>query len=674
MPHYNHETLDLDGQSVLLKLALESEYPQEPRLLLRTDDDQRGRPLSFEQITNGYDDFSIRVNASIPFEYALRVSRSDQSWWITPKGEEHDGRPHNWFRYVPLGGPTSGRPHAEYDFGPLEARKPSSALITPDWVRDAVFYQIFIDRFARSKVDGFLPSAQPWGTRPTNVSVMGGNLRGILEQLDYLTDMGVTALYLTPLFAAPSNHKYDTTDYFTVDPQFGDLQILQELVGACHARGLRVILDGVFNHCSDQHPFFLDVKRHGRQSRYWDWFHVRNWPIPEHCNDGEAKDWYDCWWGFHSLPKFNHDNPEVEEYFLKVATHWMQVADIDGWRLDVPNEVTAHFWPKFRRAVKAVKPDAYIVGEIWDDGTPWLQGDMFDAVMNYRFQRALLDHFAEGRPDTYAFDQALNQLLRDYPEPATNVMLNLLGSHDTARPMTIVAKHNGGADAHAFESLKLMVAMQFAWPGAPCIYYGDEIGMEGDKDPDCRQCYPWNWELSDPAGGERAELLAYYKRLIAIRKDNPALRHGRFRTLQTDAQFYVFERRTEDNRCIVAINQGNHERSIQLPRVTATDLLRGQLIDGDRIAVPAHRAVIVRILAPSLVESSVFDVLVDGVPTNTDGIELENESVESIAWVNASTMVPEALPSPTSRRPIFRKRPAWQRALHWGFKRHAPER
>ena len=673
MPHYNHRTFDLNDESVLLQLELESAYPQEPRLLLRTDDDQQEQPLIFEQQTNGHDDFSIRVNASGPFEYALRVNRPDQSWWITPKGEEHDGHPHNWFRYVPQCEIAAGRPQPDDDSWPPDERKSSSALVTPDWVRDAVFYQIFIDRFARSEADGIVPNAQPWGTHPTNVNFMGGNLRGILDRLDYLVGLGITALYFTPIFEGPSNHKYDTTDYFAVDPQFGDLRTLQELVDTCHARGLRVILDGVFNHCSEQHPFFLDVKRHGRQSRYFDWFHIRNWPIPDRCNDIEVQNWYECWWGFHTLPKFNHYNPQVEEYFLKVATHWLQEADIDGWRLDVPNEVTSGFWPKFRRAVKAVKPDAHIVGEIWDDASPWLQGDQFDAVMNYRFQKALLSYFAEGHPDAHSFDQTLNRLLRDYPEQATNVMLNLLGSHDTARPMTIVAKHNGGANAHAFESLKLMIAMQFTWAGAPCIFYGDEIGMEGDKDPDCRRCYPWNWERNDAAAGERAELLAYYKKLIAIRKDNPALRHGRFRTLQADSQFYAFERRTHDNRCIVAMNQDNHERTLRLPRLVATDLLGGQPIEHDQVSVPAHRAAIVRITTPPTVAPAILDVLVDSELIDTNMIDSRPGPLEAQPCVIESALVPAEQPCQIPRRLGFRKRPSWQGALRRGFKRRATQ-
>ena len=656
---YHH--LDVQGLSdgcVLFKLELQPEHPRQPSLLVRRDGGQQEQPFQFLVQENGRDYFTFVLSASQPFEYALRVTTPDQSQWITPKGEEHDRLPHNWFHWAPsrpplardevvrtqvdqavssrpqgvvtgwllnvvkstirkslthvkrqfVRPPVGSRPEARAPLAPEEAvrdqlgpavvSQPQArpAFETPAWVRDAVFYQIFPERFDRGEPAHDPLGLQPWGSPPTNGNFMGGNLQGILDRLGYLTDLGVTALYLTPIFQSPSNHKYDTMDYFTVDPHLGDLKLLRRLVETCHRRGLRVVLDGVFNHCSDQHPFFLDVKRHGQQSRYWNWFHVRNWPIPDHfASHGEVLHWYDCWWGFHTLPKLNYHHPEVEEYFLNVATYWLREAGTDGWRLDVPNEVIQSFWPKFRRAVKAVKPDAYIVGEIWDDASSWLQGDQFDAVMNYRFQKALIEYFAEEHMDTGAFDRALRDLLLAYPEPATAVMLNLLGSHDTARPMTVVRRRD---QARALESLKLMVAMQFTCAGAPCIYYGDEIGLEGDKDPDCRRCYPWGWEQRVEERAQRSELLAYYKKLIAVRKANPALRHGAFRPLEADPhrQLYAFERRSPDNRCIIALNRSGQDHALPLsPDLPASELLSNHPIRGDRVTVPARQAIIVRL-------------------------------------------------------------------------------
>ena len=709
MSHFHLDVHGFNDGSVVFKLELRPEYPQQSSLLMRSNGGQQEQPLEFLVQANGHDYFTVALTASQPFEYALRVTTPGQSWWITPKGEEHDRLPHNWFHWPqslpslapdetarnPVEQAVDDQPQSLPSLAPDEAARnpveqavgskrqgavtvwllnffkpmirkllnhvsnqfvtppvgdqpqslPSSApdemvrnlveqaagdqpqslpslapeeaarnpveqtvgdqpqarpaFATPAWVRDAVFYQIFPERFDRGEPAQDPLGVQPWGSPPTNGNFMGGNLQGILDRLGYLTDLGVTALYLTPIFHSPSNHKYDTMDYFTVDPHLGDLKLLRRLVDTCHQRGLHVVLDGVFNHCSDQHPFFLDVKRHGQQSRYWNWFHIRNWPFPDHFgHHAEVLHWYDCWWGFHTLPKLNYHHPEVEEYFLNVATYWLREAGTDGWRLDVPNEVIQSFWPKFRRAVKAVKPDAYIVGEIWDDATPWLQGDQFDAVMNYRFQKALIDYFAEEHMDTRAFDHTLRHLLLAYPEPAAAAMLNLLGSHDTARPMTVVRRRDD--TRHALESLKLMVAMQFTCAGAPCIYYGDEIGLEGDKDPDCRRCYPWGWEKQADDRVQRAELLAYYKTLIAVRKANPALRRGAFHPLEADPQrqLYAFERRCPDNHCIVALNRSGHDHALALsPDLLATELLSNHPIRGDRVTVPARQAIIVRLAA-----------------------------------------------------------------------------
>jgi|GEM_PF-472574 len=709
MSHFHLDVHGFNDGSVVFKLELRPEYPQQSSLLMRSNGGQQEQPLEFLVQANGHDYFTVALTASQPFEYALRVTTPGQSWWITPKGEEHDRLPHNWFHWPqslpslapdetarnPVEQAVDDQPQSLPSLAPDEAARnpveqavgskrqgavtvwllnffkpmirkllnhvsnqfvtppigdqpqslPSSApeemvrnlveqaagdqpqslpslapeeaarnpveqtvgdqpqarpaFATPAWVRDAVFYQIFPERFDRGEPAQDPLGVQPWGSPPTNGNFMGGNLQGILDRLGYLTDLGVTALYLTPIFHSPSNHKYDTMDYFTVDPHLGDLKLLRRLVDTCHQRGLHVVLDGVFNHCSDQHPFFLDVKRHGQQSRYWNWFHIRNWPFPDHFgHHAEVLHWYDCWWGFHTLPKLNYHHPEVEEYFLNVATYWLREAGTDGWRLDVPNEVIQSFWPKFRRAVKAVKPDAYIVGEIWDDATPWLQGDQFDAVMNYRFQKALIDYFAEEHMDTRAFDHTLRHLLLAYPEPATAAMLNLLGSHDTARPMTVVRRRDD--TRHALESLKLMVAMQFTCAGAPCIYYGDEIGLEGDKDPDCRRCYPWGWEKQADDRVQRAQLLAYYKTLIAVRKANPALRRGAFHPLEADPQrqLYAFERRCPDNHCIVALNRSGHDHALALsPDLLATELLSNHPIRGDRVTVPARQAIIVRLAA-----------------------------------------------------------------------------
>jgi glycosidase len=430
-----------DGR-VILKLQSTCDAIDGARVVWRTGSVEREEPLQRLGPVNGNEFFRATIPLGRQAEYIFHVQACGQGRWLTPQGLEHNSsKPAQWFRY---------------DAGDREP------FHTPAWVRDAVFYQIFPERFCNGDPCNDPPHVEPWGAPPTFRNFTGGDLKGILDKLDYLADLGVSALYLTPIFKSSSNHKYDTIDYFSVDEHFGDLNLLRRLVDACHGRGMRVILDAVFNHCSSLHPYFLDVRHKGRDSRYWNWFFIKKWPIPDRfARHKDALDWYECWWGFHSLPKLNYSNPEVEGYFLKVAQYWLREAHTDGWRLDVPNEVIQTFWPKFRRAVREVNPEAYIVGEIWEDATPWLLGDQFDAVMNYRFQKALLGYFAEETLDTKGLDQTLRQLMIDYPEQATAVMLNLLGSHDTVRPMTAVKGR--------LQSLKLMATLQFTFEGAPCI-------------------------------------------------------------------------------------------------------------------------------------------------------------------------------------------------------------
>jgi cyclomaltodextrinase len=555
----------LDEQRVLLKLQSGCDEIREGRLLTR---DGRQFPLRRLGRVDAQEYFSAVVPAAGVTEYAFQVHACGADRWVGPDGAG------SWFRYDPA-------EHVSFQ--------------TPAWVREAVFYQIFPERFCNGDPTNDPVGVEPWGSPPTYRNFMGGDLKGILDRLDYLAELGVTALYLTPIFKSGSNHKYDTIDYFTIDPHFGDMELFRKLVRSCHARGIRVILDAVFNHCSDRHPFFLDVRENGRRSRYWDWFFIKKWPLPERfARPKDALEWYECWWGFHSLPKLNFTNPEVEEYFLGVARYWLKEAEIDGWRLDVPNEIVHAFWVKFRRAVKEVNPEAYIVGEIWDDATAWLQGDQFDAVMNYRFQKALLAYFAEQSIDTRTLDHTLRQIMLDYPEQATAVMLNLLGSHDTARPMTVALNRAGGSPGFAMESLKLMATLQFSFEGAPCIYYGDEIGMEGGKDPDCRRCFPWDWQQR----AESRQLRAYYQKLIAIRKANPALRTGTFEPLVVDneRELYAFERRAFGNHCIVALNRSRCAHTARLPRVVrGTELLADRQFSGEHLSVAGRGAVILRV-------------------------------------------------------------------------------
>ncbi|MGC9400414.1 MAG: glycoside hydrolase family 13 protein [Anaerolineae bacterium] len=439
----------------------------------------------------------------------------------------------------------------------------------PTWVRDAVFYQIFPDRFARSPQLAKPSYLEPWDTPPTVRGFKGGDLLGVKEHLDYLEDLGVNALYFNPIFQSTANHRYHTHDYFHVDPILGGNAAFRALRDAAHARGIRIILDGVFNHVGRGFLQFNHLLENGRYSPYLDWFLVTGFPL--HAYNGKPPN-YECWWGNRELPKLNTDNAQVRDFLFAVAEHWLHQG-IDGWRLDVPLEIrTPGFWEEFRRRVKKINPEAYILAEIWDDASPWLEGDHFDAVMNYPFNRACLGFFGgraldvEARPggfplvrlDAQEFAHQVSILLNRYSLEVTQAQFNLLSSHDEPRFLTLV-----GEDPRR---LQLATLFQMTFPGAPNIYYGDEIGMRGGADPDCRRSFPWDesrWQHS---------LRAAFRRYIALRKAHPALRHGRYITLYARGEVYAFVRQTEEETLIIALNAGEEAAVISLALQGVTSL------------------------------------------------------------------------------------------------------
>ncbi len=423
----------------------------------------------------------------------------------------------------------------------------------PGWVRDAVFYQVFPDRFARSPRLVAPGPLEPWDAPPTTHGFKGGDLYGLAERLPELADLGVTAIYLNPVFSSASNHRYHTYDYLAVDPLLGGDAALRELLDTAHARGMRVILDGVFNHVGRGFWAFHHVMEAGADSPYRDWFHLspavlarqrglRAYPESTPSWDEVAADpraytsgdWsldnlgYRAWWGLPALPKLNTDNPRVREMLWGVAEHWLRFG-ADGWRLDVPAEIAdPAFWSEFRRRCRAVNPEAYLVGEIWQVAPEWLAGDRFDGLMNYPLLEAILSfvggpsldhglvaghhelsqHVHPG--DGAAFAATLAGLLAAYA-PATNgAMLNLLSSHDMPRIRSLVSGD--------LAAVRLAVLLQMTLPGAPSIYYGDEIGMEGGNDPDCRRAFPAD------AHGRDEELRAFHRAAAAARREHPALR------------------------------------------------------------------------------------------------------------------------------------------------------
>jgi len=470
------------------------------------------------------------------------------------------------------------------------------AVETPDWARDAVFYQVFPDRFAASDRVPKPGLLEPWSAPPTHFGYKGGDLLGLAERLDELADLGISALYLNPIFTAASNHRYNAYDYFSVDPLLGGDAALRELIDAAHERSIRVVLDGVFNHVGRGYWPFHHVLESGGDSPYRDWFYLDDGVLAGrrglHAYDvprgGSASErGYRSWWDVPALPKLRVEHPPVREHLLAVAEHWLHFG-IDGWRLDVPQDVEdPTFWPEFRRRVRAVNPDAYIVGEIWEEAPEWLTGDRFDAVMNYPLGLAILGFVGGGSLDfpviagqsNYArglvdldgpgFAAALERNFSLYDPAVTAVQFNLIGSHDTPRARTVM----GGDPAR----LRLATLLQLTLPGTPSIYYGDEIAMEGAADPDCRRAFPPRGEaLGDDAVATRV----FVRAVIRARREHVALRRGEVRVVASGPRWIALERRAGDRRAIVAVNAGPDAARVDLASVGGADRLKNLALPG----------------------------------------------------------------------------------------------
>ena len=495
-----------------------------------------------------------------------------------------------------------------------------SEVMTPDWVKHAVFYQIFPDRFAKSERLEKPSNLEPWDAEPTAHGYKGGDLLGVVERLDYLQELGVTALYFNPIFQSACNHRYHTHDYYRVDPLLGGDAAFEEMLAECHRRGIRVVLDGVFNHASRGFFQFNDVLENHGSSPWLDWFTFRGFPANAY--DPNLPPGYVAWVGLHALPKFNTDNRQVREYLMRVGEYWLRKG-IDGWRLDVPEEITTPgFWQEFRQRIKAINPEAYIVAEIWHASRPWLQGDQFDAVMNYLFTEAAIA-FAGGHrviPETVAgrgyspypgidaptYAAKIDRLLGLYPWEIQLAQLNLLDSHDTSRLVSIA----GGDKA----TLRLGALLMFTFPGAPCVYYGDEIGLDGAlPDHFARRTFPWDhperWDT---------ELLAFFRELIALRKAHPALRIGAYHRLFAEGGVYALARTLDDVALVVAVNAADDDANVEVPLPSIAPARSSMLFGtggwighgltagGLALALPAR-------------SGAVFDVSVDAAITSSPG-------------------------------------------------------
>lgn len=443
----------------------------------------------------------------------------------------------------------------------------------PSWVKDTVWYEIFPERFRRGK-NSVNPVTNAWGVPSENVTnhmFFGGDIPGIIESLDYIKDLGITGIYFTPLFESPSAHKYDTTNYFKIDPAFGTNEDFKVLVQESHKRGIKVVLDAVFNHCGYDHPFFQDVVKHGKASKYYNSFFVKDEPMLNFKLNEHGKPIYSRGLipNYHTfaftpyMPKWNTEDPLARQHLLEVAEYWIKEYDIDGWRLDVSNEVSHDFWKAFRQTVKKAKKDAFIFGENWDYSMPWLGGDQIDTVMNYELVYLIWQFFGHDPniPTIEASElvRLSNKLLASYPQQITENMFNLVDSHDTAR---ILDRSLENRDL-AF----LTYLFMFSFPGTPTIYYGGEIGITGKHDPDNRRCMIWDESKQDLAFKDRI------KTLISWRKTHEAFKSSDLRWIHHDdsKRVIVYEKLAGET-FVFLINSSNHDQTISIKGLEGINL------------------------------------------------------------------------------------------------------
>lgn len=398
----------------------------------------------------------------------------------------------------------------------------------PKWAKNKVVYQIFPSRYATSKK----VSDKLWYKKPIAAKDdLKGDLRGIIEHFDHLVELGVDIIYMTPIFMSDSTHKYDTIDYYRIDPSFGTTEDLKELVELAHNQGIRVIMDAVFNHTSPKFFAFTDVVEKGRDSKYWDWYYIEDYPLKAKRNE---KPNFKTFAYYGGMPKLNLQNEETADYVIKVAQYWLKECGIDGWRLDVADEISHVFWKKFRREVRKVNPEALIIGEIWYYAGDFLEGDEWDTVMNYDFFTAVQKLVVHEKYTVSQFMEKLDYLRGNLHNEVYTVLWNLIDSHDTARFLHVCGEKK--------EKLRMAAALQFLMPGMPFIYYGDEYAMTGGGDPDCRRGMVWSEKYQDK------EMFSWYCKLIQMRKDYPVLIEGKeIRRICDDANgVLTIERELED--------------------------------------------------------------------------------------------------------------------------------
>ena len=418
-------------------------------------------------------------------------------------------------------------------------------ITMPEWTKTMVMYHIFPDSFASGKETIAVEKKVINEGDIEYRSNLGGTINGIKENLDYIADLGANCIYINPIFKANSYHKYDTVDYMDIDPCFGTLDDFKELVKVAHSKGIRIILDGVFNHCGPDFFAFKDVLKNGEKSKYVDWFYKLRFPIVERPIPN-----YEAFAYVPEMPKLNTGNPEVVKYCCEVGKFWIRECGIDGWRMDVANEINHEFFREFKKAIREEDPESFLIGEIWEDSRVWLLGDQFDSTMNYTFTNTCKDFFAKGKISVSEFDAKIARMNRRYPRQVALAQMNFLDTHDVERFLS--------ACSGDIDRLKLALGYMMTAVGIPSIFYGDEKGISGTTEPEYRK--PMDWQ-------KKSDLDDFYKKVIHIRRKSSALNQGAYKTVECDDNkgIYSFLREYQEEKVLVLININTGSNEVDIP-------------------------------------------------------------------------------------------------------------
>ena len=451
---------------------------------------------------------------------------------------------------------------------------PSDVFSPPQWVRDTVWYQIMPDRFCRSARSGEVSYLVPWGrpSRKPHSAYYGGDLKGMTEKLPYLKELGIGGIYLTPVFLSGSYHRYNTFDYKKIDPLLGDENDMRNFVRTAHELGIKIMLDGVFNHCGSEFFAWKDVCANGRSSQYYDWFFINDEDfVKSRFDTADGRYFTFSFWA--GMPKLNTNYRGVIDYFIDICSYWIREWDIDGIRFDVGDEVSHTFLRELRKALKAIKNDIFLLGEMWFDAINWLSGTEYDSVMNYPMSSCINDFTRKPDITSEGFMYALNRCLLMYPENVTEVLFNFLDTHDTTR---VSEECSGNTDL-----LIQRLTMLFTMPGTPCIYYGTEIALRGRDHSDNRSCMPWDKISQGCFDG----ILAEVRKLIDIRRSNRFISGTDFEFIMHDEPrllHYIRKDHKTDRKIGICLNAGDSPADIKAPgKIMYSNLYDGNTLEAN---------------------------------------------------------------------------------------------